>query len=503
MTIETELKLWLPPAKNAALRRLLAAHEPQAAPPETLHLVSLYFDTPSLDLAQRDMGLRLRQVGGQWIQTLKLAEQAGAGLHQRPELEVLVKGQALELDQIENRAARQFLSQDHIASALSPLFTTNITRIQWTLQDHQGNTIGISLDHGSIISGQRTLKINEVEIELKQGTVHALFELALTWAASLPLIPEAQSKAARGYTLYQEDLPCKPSKAKTPRLRSKMTPHQAMQVVVLETLRHLQANVSGVLDSEEMEYIHQARVALRRLRSAQKAFDGIVPSAVWQTITSDIQWLARLLGNVRDLDVFLAETLPPIEAALAPDTDFNALKNAMSARRDLCRKEVRAALISARYGTLLLRLLAWLNQATPPPALERAKLRNFANQSLSKRWRQVNRLARDWQSLDREQRHDLRKRAKRLRYAAEFFSPLYEDKPVKRYLIQLQGLLQTLGVMNDGIAAPLLMAQFIQKNASLGHAAGIVAGWLAAEMKRSETDLEKTVTTLEKAKVFW
>lgn len=501
MTTETELKLRLPPTKNAAFKRLLDAH--QAAPPKTEHLVSLYFDTPSLDLAQRDMGLRLRQVDGQWIQTLKLGEQAGAGLHQRPELEAPVAGQALELKQIANREAREFLSQKHIASALSPLFTTDITRTQWTLQDPQGNTLEVSLDHGSIIARQRTLKINEVEIELKQGDVQALFELALAWAGSLPLIPEAPSKAARGYALYQERALLEPSKAQIPRLRPKMTPHEAMQAVVLETLRHLQANVPGVLESEEMEFVHQARVALRRLRSAQKAFGDMVPDEAWQTITQEIQWLATLLGNKRDLDVFLAETLPPIEAALGPDTGFDPLKTAMLERRDRCGRQVHTALTSARYGALLLRLLAWLNQAPPPPASKSGKLRGFAQRSLDKRWRQVERLARDWQSLNREQRHDLRKRAKKLRYAAEFFSPLYKPKPVARYLERLQALQQILGAMNDGIAAQALMAQFIRQDAALGHVAGLVVGWLACEAKRSEADLEQAIANLEKTKDFW
>jgi inorganic triphosphatase YgiF len=503
MTIESELKLWLPPSKNAAFRRSMASHEPKAAPPVTEHLVSVYYDTPSLDLAQRDMGLRLRRVNGQWIQTLKLGEQAGAGLHQRPELEAAVNGPALELDQIADRDARRFLSKGHIASALEPLFTTDIKRTRWTLQDLRGNTVEVCLDQGSIAGRQQTLKLNEVEIELKQGDVQALFELALSLADSLPLIPEAQSKAARGYALYRGGKPLEPSKAQNPRLRLKMTPHEAMQAVVLETLRHLQANVPGVLDSEEMEFVHQARVALRRLRSAQKAFAAIVPDEDWQAITAKTQWLATLLGNVRDLDVFLAETLPSIEAALAPDANFDPLKQAMLERRDRCRREARAALTSARYGSLLLSLLAWLNRAPPPPAPEHDKLSDFAHRSLNKRWRPVDRLARDWQSLDREQRHDLRKRAKKLRYAAEFFSPLYKRNRVEGYLERLQGLQQILGAMNDGVAAQVLMTQFIRQDTALEHAAGLVVGWLAYAAKQSEAELGRALRRLEKATAFW
>src|SRR5262245_14290278 len=108
MTIETELKLRLPPTRNATFRRQMTTLAPNAAPPETERLISIYYDTPTLALAQRDIGLRLRQVGTQWLQTLKLGEQAGAGLHQRPELEAAVSGPALELDQVTDRKIQQF-----------------------------------------------------------------------------------------------------------------------------------------------------------------------------------------------------------------------------------------------------------------------------------------------------------------------------------------------------------------------------------------------------------
>jgi CHAD domain-containing protein len=294
-----------------------------------------------------------------------------------------------------------------------------------------------------------------------------------------------------------------PSIARIPCLRADMTPHQAMQAVVLVTLRHLQTNVRGVLTGDDIEFVHQARVALRRLRSTKKAFAGILTDEAWQSVDADIQWLAKLLGNARDLDVFLTETLPPIEAALHLDADFSPLKQAMFARRSVIRRKIRTALNSARYGALQLRLQAWGNESPPQPAPDSRRLRSFARRSLNKRWRQVHRLAQNWQALDREQRHELRKKAKTLRYAVEFFSALYPAKRVERYLSRLQSVQQILGVLNDGTAAQLLMAEFIKKNASLEPLGKLVFGWLACEATRSETYLEHAIMQLEKTQAYW
>jgi len=503
MVIETELKLRLPSSKNTAFRRLMANHVATGSQPDSERLLSIYYDTPDLTLAQHDMGLRLRQVGGQWVQTLKLAEQAGAGLHQRPELEMLIDGPALTLNQIPDRKLRHFLTQDTIEPALLPLFTTDIKRTRWTLQDQHGNQLEVCLDQGKVCGQEQTLRLNEVEIELKQGNVQAVFELALALANTLPLVPDPQSKAERGYALYRKPPPPAPSKALLPSLNRKSPPEAAFRLVVQETLRHLQANVPGILDHDDMECIHQARVALRRLRSAQKAFAPFVPDEEWHVITAKVHWLATLLGQVRDLDVFLAETLPSIEAATPGDVDFTSLKVVMTERRTHLRREVHAAFTSPRYCTLLIHLLAWLNQPPAVSTTKSIKLDDYVPRSLTRRWQPVKRLGRNWQNLSPEQRHDLRKQAKKLRYTAEFFSPLYKHKPVRRYLERLQGLQQVLGDMNDGIAAQTLLAQFAQEHPELAMVAGWVTGWLANTSQQAELQLARSLKRLKRTPAFW
>jgi inorganic triphosphatase YgiF len=503
MAIETELKLTLPATKNAVFKRLLAAHAAAVHPPEVKQLLSIYFDTPALDLARRDMALRLRCVDGEWLQTLKLGEQAGAGLHQRPELEITVGGQALELARISNRKARQFLTQEHIVTALMPLFSTDISRTQWLLHDMHDNAMEIALDRGWIICGNHKQKLNEVEFELKQGDAAALFELALDLSSTLALIPEAQSKAARGYALYPATPPLTPTKAQLPALQPQQTPTTALRAIVLETLRHFQSNAAGITRRDNIEFIHQMRVALRRLRSAVTAFSNITGDEFWQMIDTETRWLAGLLGDVRDIDVLLTETLPALELPATNNALLRALNRTFQQQRKSNYKTLLDALGSARYGTLLLRLLHWLNMDTVAQVSKNKSLKKFSKRGLTKRRHQVERIAKHWHTLDGDERHTLRKRAKKLRYAIEFFSGLYKTKLVERYLNKLQAAQQLLGTANDAIAGQLLLKKLTVHDTALTPLAELISGELARTQEHADTELEQVITALDKAKPFW
>ncbi|WP_280955008.1 CHAD domain-containing protein [Paludibacterium denitrificans] len=145
-----------------------------------------------------------------------------------------------------------------------------------------------------------------------------------------------------------------------------------------ETLRHLQANVPGVLDDHDIEFVHQARVALRRLRSLQKIFPSLVPHHDRENVLSRIKELAATLGQVRDLDVFLTETLPPLEEALAMSTDFTPLKAALARARQHSQNKVVTALTSPDYGRLLIQLLAGLHAPQSATEKPNGKLRDVA-----------------------------------------------------------------------------------------------------------------------------
>ncbi len=192
---EIELKLALSPAQLDTL----LCHTALAAPPEQQHLANTYFDTPAGDMAKARIAVRLRQIDGRVLQTVKTAGHGGGGLSTRQEWEWQVPGP--QLDQHDLAALPPFEgSLGTVISALRPALRTDFIRRSWQI-DWQGSHIELVLDEGEIVSGGAQAAICEVELELKAGKPEALWSLALKLAESVPLRPSDTSKAARGNAL--------------------------------------------------------------------------------------------------------------------------------------------------------------------------------------------------------------------------------------------------------------------------------------------------------------
>lgn len=196
MSTEIELKLLVAPSAVSALQRLPAL---QSAPHETFPLLNRYFDTPDRQLSQAGVALRLRFQKGQWLQTLKGRSASGSGgLHQRSEWEMPVSDEALEWQRLPAEALPAGLQIDTVV----PLFETNFKRHAWQVALGD-SVIEVVLDEGHVSAGERETPLCEVELELKSGSPEALFDLAETLAATVPLMPSDISKAERGFALLQ------------------------------------------------------------------------------------------------------------------------------------------------------------------------------------------------------------------------------------------------------------------------------------------------------------
>jgi triphosphatase len=99
-----------------------------------------------------------------------------------------------------------------------------------------------------------------------------------------------------------------------------MTAVAGFRTVALACLTHLQSNEHGLCESDNPEFVHQARVAIRRLRSAIRVWKPSLPQEFVASFDPLWQALARQLGETRNWDVFLAETLPSILLAF-PEGD--------------------------------------------------------------------------------------------------------------------------------------------------------------------------------------
>ncbi|OBV39195.1 CYTH and CHAD domain-containing protein [Janthinobacterium psychrotolerans] len=496
--MEVELKLLLDPRHAARLREHpLLARQPSEAP-VLLAMHDIYVDTPDLQLCRHQAGLRVRQVDAAWVQTLKAGGSVRGGLHSRHEWESEVDGPQVRLDALDaqikgKQPVRALLRRKAIRGNLQTVFSTRIERLVWQLATPQGDLVECVLDQGLIESGENSVPVSEVELELKAGRPAALFDIALALLREVPLWIGQASKAERGYRLAA-GLPVNAVKARPLHLGGKLSVQRGFQAIAANCLEQISANQDGVAGSEDVESLHQMRVGLRRLRSAFSLFKPLL--ALPEDLQADLDWLAGTLGAARDWDVLVNDTLAPCQG----DVDASMLAPLIEAARGQARAahaQAAEALADVRYTRLLLQLQRWLltcgwrEGATPRQrrALEQP-LPRFARQALRQRQRRLRKRGKLLLTGTPEQRHAIRIAAKKARYAAEFFASLFSDGKVRAYVKPLSGLQDVLGGLNDLQVADGLLRQLADRQAALQEPASFVRGYLAARAQERLGDAQ-------------
>ncbi|MDP2196317.1 MAG: CYTH and CHAD domain-containing protein [Rhodocyclaceae bacterium] len=511
MAEEIELKLALPEdAQRNFLRHPLLQ---QAARKQSYRLTNLYYDTPARELRQRGIALRLREHGGFWLQSVKCAGQRAGGISARPEWETPYAGH-FDFAAIDDPAVRDWLSRPKLLARIAPVFETNFQRTAWTFELPRGTRVELALDRGWIVANGQRQAISEIEIELLAGEAMQLFVMAQTLAQRIPLAPAPQSKADRGYRLWQQ-LPAAPVKAAPIPLAASAAPADAFRAIALACLDHLQQNHLGALacDSADPEYIHQMRISTRRLRAALRLFGPQLPDGLAAALLPPLSELMAVLGPARDLDVLLAEIAAPVLTALPDEPRLAALVGIITERRFVARQEAMRFMRSPRYGGIVLQALAILHAqpetvkvgaggtaisrtaanlgtatsrhaanlgtALPDAALMGATqtLIEFAQNRLRRLRKKVLALAGETRVDNPSSLHALRIDIKRLRYALEFFTPLASPKALRRMLLHLTRLQDALGQINDLASAGELLMSCADDDPRLREAVTLIGGW--------------------------
>lgn len=501
MPNEIELKLRIAATDVPRLRRHRALRQHLVSRPVTRKLTSIYYDTPGLQLLDAAISLRVRRMSGNWFQAVKAAGHSLAGLHQRMEWEdIIARGQP-DFSKITEPVLARIFADQVLRDALEPIFITEVNRTEWQLQYADGSAIEMALDLGELQVGRKKDAIREIELELKHGKPGHLFELALVLQADIPLHIENVSKAQRGYAYYRPDPPGS-SKAKAVVLSPRTSIPEAFQQIAWECLRQLQANQDMVLRGDDTEGVHQMRIGLRRLRIVLKLFKH--RHAVLET---ELDWLNDLLGNARDWDVLLHETLPAANSL--PSATHHALAELAGKAQKLAYSRLRTALNSKRYQRLLLTLGAWLHSDYKQT---RKKLLPFADSRLQKAYDKLdisgNPGSHNISSLGPEQRHKVRIAVKNLRYAADFFTSLYKGKKqahkTRSFIENLSQLQTLLGTMNDITSAQKLLPQLTGK-VRIHDSAEIDAlvRWNEARLLETCIALDKSWHNLMQTEPYW
>ena len=236
------------------------------------------------------------------------------------------------------------------------------------------------------------------------------------------------------------------------------TPVDHVRASLDQRLRALLAHEPGTRTGEDIEDLHQMRVAVRRMRATLKAARPLLDAAWSDDLRAELGWLGGALGPVRDLDVLLLRLHREI-ASLPPDEQSagGVLLDALERERTTARAAMLEALTAPRYFGLLERLAETVSAPLPTPApgdAPQPALVDLVRAEARKLRRAVEKAG---DNPPDEVLHALRIRGKRVRYTGELVAPSLRGAPagkqVKRLLSATTALQEVLGDHQDACVA--------------------------------------------------
>jgi CHAD domain-containing protein len=243
--------------------------------------------------------------------------------------------------------------------------------------------------------------------------------------------------------------------------------HKTLFLHLQRMLRH----EPGTREGEDIEELHDMRVATRRMRAAFRLFGDYLDMKALQPFVKGLRSTGRVLGAVRDLDVFWAkthlylDTLPPEQQdGLEPlrtvwDAERKAKRAEMLEYLDgTAYKEFKEAfgefLAEERAGALPL----FNKKDEPRPHRLRFVVPLLVHQRVAA-LRAYDGLVQD-PRVPLERLHQLRIASKRLRYTIEFFEEVLAPDAAE-LIKQIKGLQDHLGDLQDAVVASNLLRDFL------------------------------------------
>jgi len=297
-----------------------------------------------------------------------------------------------------------------------------------------------------------------------------------------------------------------------------MTVEDAFRVTVLECLAHVVSNVGAVTRSRDVEGLHQLRVGLRRLAVAFSSFGEEFLTPTLRELQERTKTFSSAIAPTRDLDVFAEELLGPPEAA-AGDDAFGLLRERLDRARAEAWDRTVDHVASVEFAILLddVALAAQSRSWASAGAIDlrsriavRAPVKSVAPRMLDEYLIKARKRGRRVDDLDPRACHRLRISLKKMRYAAEFYGPLYKKKKVKTYIAAIKELQELLGALNDVAQVRATLSQLTldetlssRAQADLCFASGIVNGWHCARAVRLSGKALKRWDKFKHIEPFW
>jgi inorganic triphosphatase YgiF len=491
-TEEIELKLVVAPERLAALRQAL-----RAGSVRTERLQAIYFDTADERLGRAGAALRLRREGRRWVQTLKVGtHDALRRLEHNADVPAPAKGEqpVLVVERHAGTPAGDALDRIAAGEALElvPRFRTDVRRTLRAMRV-AGARLEVALDVGAVVAASGVEAIHELELELKSGPVAGMLQAALRWLEPHGLWIGTVTKAERGARLARGEAPAAVG-ARAPHVDEHVDAAGFFVAAVRSALDHALPNLALLAEgAADDAIVHQARVGVRRLRTALREMAALEPRAVDPSWELALRGAFLALGRHRDTDVVLPAVRARLPVAGVPVFADPPLPDAPEPLVDIARER--------GLQRVLLDLLGLVHRpaADALPSLAGQPARRVVSDRLEALHAQLLRDARRYADLDVTRQHRVRKRLKRLRYLSEFAAPLFGAKRVGKYLAHWRSAQDALGMANDDRIA----AEAWRRHAEHDPAAWFAVGWLTARDDDAVHECRRALRRAAKTKAFW
>ena len=531
---EIELKFLVPESRLKGLLR-----QAQVKSSEVTQLAAHYYDTPDQQLAQAGIGLRIRQEGDAWVQTIKAG---GDGIAARLEhnavldnkqVQAMLESNTLmpDLTIYKNTSVAPALAEfklKKLAKKLVRLYVTDVERTTRLLvddsDDEANNHIEMAYDYGEIIHGNdetyRT-PIQEIEFELISGDIDFLFTTAKTWCKRYKLCLSTVTKAERGGLLITEQnhSPAVSADLNQLTVNKNSSIPVFIRAAVHNCLLQILPNSSAIVaDSDDDDHILQLYIGTARLQAALQVFasysDEINPD--WLPI---LKQTAALLSEYRELTYLASHIEPDLQQQGAPIVDWTADIDAL--------KMTPKDTVSANdFQLTLLELIAFtMSDPSLEPQADKPVIDKLAK-TLSKQYAKLGKTAQmlqskkgaDFDSItienddienididdnDEEQAiHELHHQLTTLLYISEFAAPLLDKKKSKKKTKRwLKRVVKAQTALNQ-YRNHLTYQQCYQLKSETDINALYGAGWFAAMLAIDYKHTEKCLAKVTDSSIF-
>jgi CHAD domain-containing protein len=402
--------------------------------------------------------------------TLKSIGSIENGIANRMENEIKLKNPVRTPAEISNKTLRNQVKSLIFPRKLLEQIVIRTNRRPYLIESPEGTKFELAFDKSKFSAGalekpRRAYQFHQLEVEVIDGDASALKDLEKLLSDNFGYVPATASKLQSAMT----SLKVKPLVKKVPQkfivnLDDRLD--AALKKILSIEFHWFQQQLPGAISDRDPEFVHQARVATRRMRSALILFHNSLPEPTAIYFEDRLKWLGGLFGEVRDLDVFIINlTNYKDKLESFPKAERKALEGVVIKRRRIPLNALKEALKSRRFQNFERRLKEFLEEPCmdcPELPLGMKKMREVAPPNVTTKFESViDQGHKISTKSELPEFHCLRIQVKRLRYALEFVAPAYGNS-LNDVILQTVRLQDNLGDLQDTVFNQKLIKRILK-----------------------------------------